>query len=109
MPTERTHLGTSEDIFEREIEKRTTFSTVVDNYSSRALLSSRFVCQVAKYLRSKIKMESKKVDSAEKELEHPLPSAPTSPSVLDSSVDVKVCKHATDKHKKTDKLHDDDQ
>lgn len=97
------HRGTLDAIFERSTEKWTKSSTLVDAFTSRAITSSWFVRPVAKWISAQIEKKITKVNIVEKESDLFRHSPPTSPSLPKLSVEVKICKRATEKHKKTKK------
>lgn len=77
-------------------------------FTSRGLTSPRFVLPVAKFSHENIKKGSMEVNKAGREPDLSLPSLPTSPSVPELSVDVKIRRHVMDKHERNDKTHSED-
>lgn len=102
------HCDTLGDLFDRNIEKWITRFTIVVVFTSRAVTLSRFVRTVTKFIRANTEKESNNIDKNRRELEIFLPSRPTSTSASELAVDVKVRKHATDKHLKTKKTDKED-
>lgn len=87
-------------MFEPSIRTWKRLSTVMDSFTSRALIFSRFVRPVANFIFANTEKESNKVDSVRKVLELLLPSPQTFPLVTVSPVNVKMRKYVTDSHVK---------
>lgn len=82
-------------MFEQSIEKWTKCSTFMDAYSTPDLTSSRFIRPAVKCIRAKIEKEPLTVDNIGKEHERLLSSPPTTLSVSDWNIDVKLRNLAT--------------
>lgn len=100
--TELAHRGKKDDMLGRSIEKLTKSFSIVNFFTVRVLPLSWVIRPVGNAIQAKFEKDSNNVDSVEREPEIPLPSPPTSPSVLKLFVDVRIRKHATDNCMKTD-------
>lgn len=98
--------GALDDLLERNLEKLTKSPMFIDVLQTCAIPSSRFICQVAKFIRAKIERKTHLDDKIGMKPESLSPPTTTSFSVAGSSIDIELRKLATEKTKKIDKPRD---
>lgn len=98
--------GALHDIFEQILGKRTQSPSFVNDLETRDLTSFHFCC--TEFICVKLEKETHLDDNTGRKRVVLSLSAPMSPCVSDSSIEVKLCEQATRKIRKTEKTRDDE-